>query len=71
MTLTDNERLAILISQAITFYSIQMEEGNIPPGQSIIDFVLKTVPDQYKSKLNMDLIDDVMAFISNNNMELS
>ncbi|MDE1861824.1 MAG: hypothetical protein KGI33_02805 [Thaumarchaeota archaeon] len=71
MTLTDKEKIYILISQAITFYSNRMREGNIPKNQSVIDFVLKAMPEQYRSKLSMDLIDDVMAFISSNNMELS
>ncbi len=71
MSLTDKEKIVILISQAMTLYSVYMQEGKIPEHQSIVDFVLKSMPEQYKPRLNMELIDDIMAFISSNNMELS
>jgi len=71
MTLTNREKVVILISQAMALYSIRMQEGKIPERQSIIDFILKSIPPHYKSELSMELIDDVFAFVSNNNMELS
>ncbi|MDE1829312.1 MAG: hypothetical protein KGI25_03210 [Thaumarchaeota archaeon] len=71
MSLTEQEKTAILISQAMTLYSIYMQEGKIPEHQSIVDFILKTIPKQYKPKVTMELIDDIFTFISNNNMELS
>lgn len=71
MSLTNREKIGILISQAITLYSARLEENKIPEHQSVIDFILKNVPVQYRSELTIDLIDAVFAFVSNNNMELS
>lgn len=71
MSLTNRERVGILISQAITLYSTRLEENKIPEHQSVVDFILKNIPVQYRSELTIDLIDAVFAFVSNNNMELS
>lgn len=71
MALTNREKVAILISQSMTLYSIRMQEGKIPERQSVIDFILKNISQIYKSELSMELIDDVFAFVSDNNMELS
>ena len=41
-----------------------MEEGKIPQNQSMVDFVLKSVPDDLKSEMSMELFDDVFSQIS-------
>jgi len=64
MTLTNREKLVVLITNAITLYSKKMEEGNLTQNQSIVDFVLKSVPDDLKSEISMELIDDVFSRIS-------
>jgi len=64
MTLTNRENLIIMITNAITLYSKKMEEGNISQNQSIVDFVLKSVPDDLKSEISVELIDDVFSQIS-------
>ena len=71
MGLTNKEKTLVLISQAISAYSIGMHEGKIPDHQSVIDFILKNMPNEFRSELSMDLIDEVFSFISNNHMELS
>ena len=71
MTLTNKEKIIISISNAIISYSQKLQEGTIPQNQSVIDFILKTIPENSKSELSMDLIDDVFSFISNSHMELS
>jgi hypothetical protein len=71
MGLTNKEKILILISQAISAYSIKMQEGNIPEHQSVIDFISKNIPKEYKSELSMELIDDVFLFVSDNRVELS
>ena len=71
MSLTKREKLLILISQALSAYSARMQEGKIPEHQSVIDFILKNMPEEYKSELSMKVIDDIFSFISNNSMELS
>ena len=64
MPLTNREKLIVLITNAITLYSKKMEEGNISQNQSIVDFVLKSIPDDLKSEISMELIDDVFSQIS-------
>lgn len=64
MPLTDREKLIVLITNAITLYSEKMEEDKIPQNQSIVDFVLKSIPDDLKSEVSMGLIDDVFSQIS-------
>ena len=64
MSLTNREKLIVLITNAITLYSKKMEEGNMLQNQSIVDFVLKSLPDDLKSEMSMELIDDVFSQIS-------
>jgi len=64
MSLTNRENLIVLITNAITLYSKKMEEVNTTQNQSIVDFVLKSVPDDLKSEISMELIDDVFSQIS-------
>jgi len=71
VSLTEREKIAALISQAMTLYAVHMQEGNIPEHQSIIDFVLKSIPEQHRKSLSMDMIDEIFAFISTNHMEPS
>ena len=56
--------MIILMTNGIISYSKNMEEGKIPQNQSIVDFVLKSVPDDLKSEMSMELFDDVFSQIS-------
>ncbi|HYL66639.1 MAG TPA: hypothetical protein VEU72_05760 [Nitrosopumilaceae archaeon] len=71
MALTNREKLIISISNAITLYSQKLQDDTLPQNQSVIDFILKTIPESSRSDLSMELIDDVFSFISNSHMELS
>ncbi len=64
MMLTKREITLIAISQAISQYSMMMQEDKIPEYGSVIDFVLKNIPEEYRKELTMELIDDVFAFVS-------
>ena len=64
MSLTNREKLIVLITNAITVYSKKMKKGNIPQNQSMIDFVHKSIPDDLKSEISMELIDDVFSQVS-------
>ena len=64
MSLTNREKLIVLITNAITLYSKKMEGDNMPQNQSIVDFVLKSLPDDLKSEMSMELIDDVFSQVS-------
>lgn len=70
MTLTNKEKAIIAISNAIVLYSHNLQESTIQ-NQSVIDFILKTIPANLQSELSIELIDDVFSFISNSHMELS
>lgn len=71
LTLTNKEMTIIAISNAIMLYSQNLQESTIPQNQSVIDFILKTIPANLQSELSIELIDDVFSFISNSHMELS
>lgn len=71
VTLTDREKMAIIVAQAMTLYSMAIQEGKTPKSQSIIDFVLENTPKNFRANLTMELIDEIYAFIAGSNMELS
>ncbi|MGI0027779.1 MAG: hypothetical protein ACREAD_08075 [Nitrosopumilaceae archaeon] len=71
MTLASREKIIILISNAIVLYSQKLQEGTITQNQSVIDFILKAIPESSRSELSMELIDDVFSFVSSFRMELS
>ena len=65
MTLSNNrEKIIVLITNAITLYSKKMEDDKISQNQSIIDFVYKSIPEDLKPEVSMELIDDVLSQIS-------
>ena len=68
MVLTSREKTAIIVSHLVSLYSENMEQGNIPPGQSVIDFIMKNIPQEYKSDISIEIIDDVFNFIASNPM---
>ena len=71
MTLTNREKTIIITSHLVSLYSEMIEQGKIPQNQSVIDFLMKSIPKEYKSDLSIDLIDDVFTFIASRPMELS
>ena len=52
------------IASAITVYSIRQNTDVLPKNVSMIDFILKTVPDNIKPDITMDLIDYVFSYVS-------
>ena len=52
------------IASAITVYSIRQNTDTQPKNISMIDFILKTVPDDIKPDITMDLIDYVFSYVS-------
>lgn len=71
MTLTSREKCAIAISHAMILYSYAMKNGENIEQKSIIDFIMKKIPQELKVTLSMELIDDVLQFTANSHMELS
>jgi hypothetical protein len=71
MALTNREKTSIIISHLVSLYSENFEQGKISHGQSVIDFIMKNIPQEYKSDLSIEIIDDVFNFIASKPMELS
>lgn len=72
MTLSNREKLLVVISNAISVYSMYTKNPEtLPKNMSLIDFVLKATPEDLKKDLSMDLIDEVFAYVSQAQAELS
>ena len=71
MTLSEREKVIVLVTNAISFYSEAMKDGSTPQAKSVIDFVLQSIPDDMKSELSIEPIDDVFSYITNSRMQLS
>lgn len=63
MALSKKEKTIIFVSQAIITYSAKMQNNEIPEHQSMIDFILQSIPNDFRQELSVELIDDVFAFI--------
>lgn len=64
MVLSNREKAISIISNAISTYSIYTQRGSLPDNQSLVDFILKAVPNELKAEISMDLIDEVFDFVS-------
>lgn len=64
MGLTEKEQTIALIASAIAIYSKKREGNDLPENVSLIDFILKTIPENLKKEVSMDLVDDVFEFVS-------
>jgi len=58
------EKVIAHIASAITVFSIQQNTNQLPKNISMLDFILKTVPEDIKQDITMELIDDVFSYIS-------
>jgi hypothetical protein len=64
MTLTNKEKIIALISNGIAVYSLYQERESLPKNTSMYDFVLKVIPENIKSELSVELIDEVFQYVS-------
>ena len=64
MTLSNKEKIIALISNGIAVYSLYQERDILPENTTMFDFILKAIPDDLKSELNPELIDEVFEFVS-------
>jgi len=64
MTLTNKEKIVAIISNGIAVFSLLQEKGDLPENTSMYDFVLKVVPEDIKSELSIELIDEVFQYVS-------
>ena len=62
--LNENDKIIAHVSSAIAVYSIRNSNGTLTNDISMIDFILKTIPKNLEAKVSIDLIDDVVSYIS-------
>jgi len=58
------EKAIAHIANAITVFSMQQNTSQLPKNISMVDFILKTVPEDIKQDVTMELIDNVFSYIS-------
>ena len=64
MTLTDKEKIVAIISNGIAVFSLLQERDELPKNTSMYDFVLKLIPENIKSELSVELIDEVFHYVT-------
>ena len=64
MTLTDKEKMVAIISNGIAVFSLLQERDELPKNVTMYNFVLKVIPEDIKSELNIDLVDDVFQYVT-------
>ena len=58
------EKVIAHIASAITVFSMQQNTNQLPKNVSMVDFILKTVPEDVKQDVTMELIDSIFSYIS-------
>lgn len=64
MALSDKEKLVAIISNGIAVFSLLQERDELPKNTTMYDFVLKVIPDDIKSELSAELIDEVFVYVT-------
>ncbi len=62
--LSEREKVIILIANAIAVYSLYQERNELPKNTSMVDFILKTIPENLKKQVSIELIDEAFEFVS-------
>jgi len=58
------EKVIAHIASAITVFSMQQNTNQLPKNISLVDFILKTVPEDIKQDITIELVDSVFSYIS-------
>jgi len=58
------EKAIAHIASAITVFSMQQNTNQLPKNISMVDLILKTMPEDIKQDVTMELIDSVFLYIS-------
>ena len=64
MTLSDKEKMVAIISNGIAVFSLLQERDELPKNTTMYDFVLKVIPENIKSELSVELIDEVFQYVT-------
>ncbi len=71
MVLDNQEKAIAMITNALVVYSIRTENGKTPESESMIDFILKSMPADIKPEATIQLIDEVFEYVSQSHLQLS
>ena len=64
MSLSNKEKLVAVISNGIAVFSLLQEREELPKNTTMYDFVLKVIPEDIKSELSVELIDEVFQYVT-------
>jgi len=64
MTLSDKEKIIAIISNGIAVFSLLQERDELLKNTTMYDFVLKVIPEDIKSELSVELIDEVFQYVT-------
>ena len=64
MALNNREKMISIISNGIAVFSLLQERDELPKNTTMYDFVLKVIPVDIKSELNVELIDEVFQYVT-------
>lgn len=64
MTLSNKEKIIAVISNGIAVFSLLQERDELPKNVTMYDFVLKVIPEDIKSELSVELIDEVFQYVT-------
>ena len=64
MVLSNKEKLVAVIANGIAVFSLLQEREELPKNTTMYDFVLKVIPEDLKSELSEELIDEVFQYLT-------
>ena len=64
MVLSDKEKIVAIISNGIAVFSLLQEREELPKNTTMYDFVLKVIPEELKSELSVELIDEIFQYVT-------
>ena len=64
MTLTNKEKIVAVIANGIAVFSLLQEREELPQNTTMYDFVLKVIPEDLKSELSVELIDEIFQYVT-------
>jgi len=64
MALSDREKIIAVISNGIAVFSLLQEREELSKNTTMYDFVLKVIPEDIKSELSVELIDEIFQYVT-------
>ena len=64
MALSNKEKAVAIISNGIAVFSLFQERGELPENVTMYDFISKAIPENIKSEVTAELIDEVFVYVS-------